>query len=71
MACLADIKCKLLLVDATGQHIRQVAVPARDAIRRAGLVLDSDPSVSIVEIWSVRNGNLGRLILRLERTAES
>jgi hypothetical protein len=63
-------ECKLLLTDASGSITKQVSVAAGDALAHANLALKSDLSISAVEIWSLRQGHLARLILRLDRAAE-
>jgi hypothetical protein len=63
-------ECKLLLVDASGNTIREVSVAAGEAVARANVALASHPSIWSVEIWSLSKGRLARLILRLDRAAE-
>jgi hypothetical protein len=63
-------ECKLLLTDVSGSITKQVSVAAGDALAYANFALKSDLSISSVEIWSLRQGHLARLILRLDRAAE-
>ena len=63
-------KCKLLLAGTSGQDVREISVPSADALARAHHILQSDPSIWSIEIWSLRKDVLVRKLLRLERNHE-
>jgi hypothetical protein len=62
--------CKLLLVVTKGIISKQMEVDSLDAVDCANDVLESDPLVSAIEIWSSSDARLVRLVLRIDRPAQ-
>ena len=61
--------CTLLLVHTNGVVGKQMEVNSLDAVECANDVLESDPLVSAIEIWSSSDARLVRLVLRVDRPA--